>query len=166
MEVPIKNSVAGPRYLHTVVKYEDGALIWGGGNSDETVLLKLHSNIFYLKFCKNFLEVANNFLDKKTPIKNIQKIKNEALGSQIANCLLDKKYSDVVFHVENETFYAHKIILSANCSHFDKMFQSKLKVLFELIFTGKMTDSSINKISIPNTKATTFQGNSLFILIS
>jgi len=65
--------------------------------------------------------------------------------SKRAALFLNKFESDVVFKVENEEFYAHKSILSENCTFFKRMFASG------------MLESSSSVIEIHDTKAPVFR---------
>ena len=44
------------------------------------------------------------------------------MGNFLGN---DTKYSDVIFQVEGQEFFGHKVILSLACQYFENMFESK-----------------------------------------
>ena len=70
---------------------------------------------------------------------------NENLDKKNASLFLEKEGSDVLFKVEDQTFPAHKSVMSERCKFFRNMFSSG------------MLESYSSVITIPETKASIFK---------
>ncbi len=137
-KVQTKNKPPSIRTNHTGVLYEDGLVIWGGVNTDE-----YFSSIYYLDLSKIFKLLKKGI----TSLEPLEKRQNEpGFLSQIQELYLNDLHSDVSFVVEENSFPAHKNILSVRCKYFANMFASG------------MQESRRDSIELPDIQIPTFKG--------
>jgi len=130
--VQAKNEFPCKRANHTMIPHENGIFIIGGGNEIEDL-----SDLSYLNLLSIYKE---------------KKLTDHA--AQMSRLYLDSLYSDVVFLVQGEKIYGHKVLLGTRCEYICNMFSSG------------MMEANQKEIEITDCKAASFKGifiNEIFL---
>ena len=103
-----------------MISYEDGIFVIGGENQNGRVF-----DLFYLNLGKSLLPFEKN----KTWIVSLHKEKKfRAHLNQTKQLYKSSLYSDVIFKVQDQKIFAHKVFLGTRCKFFSDMFSSNFCV--------------------------------------
>jgi len=109
-KIQAKNQNPGARCDHTMVSSENGIFICGGSNfmgeDNEPFAI---SSLLYLNLASQQME--NN-------LHHLQK--------QMSHLYLKSLFSDVIFQVQDQKIFAHKMILSIRSQYFSNLFSSNM----------------------------------------